>query len=361
MIDVMVDTCVFFKMIEFNNFVKENGEERLNEFINHKIQDLKQREVDLSKKFGDDFLEKNKNLSFDEKLDEFKIYITRKESTLLRDIEKNEHLAKGEVFDFKEIKYDEDGKKIEINHYKFNSHIDDNKKARAQAEAERCKKEYEGMLRYEDIQKEINSYKLHKDAINDGIIYKQALEGKIKLHVSYMAFKEVMNHTIAKKDDPDWCTWTKDEVLELAKKCCTLVTIRESDRRMHGIIGTLAKAYREESQGVKDDKNMGVDRNSLGDWGDSKIAAIASLTGMLLVTNNGKDFIFDKSVGKDNTYIRNHISAANENNRFATDSTVVTAEELIAGIYTLATRSSGLNLVEQESNRDGFESEILIS
>ena len=105
---------------------------------------------------------------------------------------------------------------------------------------------------------------------------------------------------------------------------------------------------------------MGEDKNSLGDWGDSKIAAIASLTGMLLVTNNGKDFIFDKSIGKDNTNIRNHINASNNHNRFATDSTIVTAEQLIADIFTLATRSSGLNLVEQESEQNGFDNEIII-
>ena len=55
MIDLMVDTCVFFKMIEFNNFVIENGEEKLGEYINHKIQRLKLRETELTEKFGEEF------------------------------------------------------------------------------------------------------------------------------------------------------------------------------------------------------------------------------------------------------------------------------------------------------------------
>ena len=53
MIALMVDTCVFFKMIEFNNFVIENGEEKLGEYINHKIQRLKLRETELTEKFGE--------------------------------------------------------------------------------------------------------------------------------------------------------------------------------------------------------------------------------------------------------------------------------------------------------------------
>ena len=360
MIDLMVDTCVFFKMIEFNNFVIENGEEKLGEYINHKIQRLNLRETELTEKFGEEFANLYKDYSFDEKLDLIKDFLNRKESRLLREIEKNEHLAKGEVFDYKDVNYDADGKKIEINHYKFNPHITEEKKARAKLIADKNRSEYNSMLKFEDVQKDINSYKLLKDAINDGIIFKQALEGKFKLHISYMAFKEAMNHTIPKSDDADWCTWPKEDMLALTKNCFTLVTIRENDRRMQGIIGTLAKSYREESVGVKEDKNMGEDKNSLGDWGDSKIAAIASLTGMLLVTNNGKDFIFDKSIGKDNTNIRNHINASNNHNRFATDSTIVTAEQLIADIFTLATRSSGLNLVEQESEQNGFDNEIII-
>ena len=131
MIDLMVDTCVFFKMIEFNNFVIENGEEKLGEYINHKIQRLKLRETELTEKFGEEFANLYKDYSFDEKLDLIKDFLNRKESRLLREIEKNEHLAKGEVFDYKDVNYDADGKKIEINHYKFNPHITEEKKARA--------------------------------------------------------------------------------------------------------------------------------------------------------------------------------------------------------------------------------------
>ena len=134
MIDLMVDTCVFFKMIEFNNFVIENGEEKLGEYINHKIQRLKLRETELTEKFGEEFANLYKDYSFDEKLDLIKDFLNRKESRLLREIEKNEHLAKGEVFDYKDVNYDADGKKIEINHYKFNPHITEEKKARQEAE-----------------------------------------------------------------------------------------------------------------------------------------------------------------------------------------------------------------------------------
>lgn len=106
---------------------------------------------------------------------------------------------------------------------------------------------------------------------------------------------------------------------------------------------------------------MAEDINSVGEYGDSKIAAIASLSGMTLVTNNGKDFIFDKSTKTKNDKIRKHISEVNANHEYASDATVVSAEELVAGIFSLPQKQSGFEIVTQDSEREAFERELLLS
>ncbi|MCI8957199.1 MAG: hypothetical protein HFG29_09500, partial [Eubacterium sp.] len=43
-IDVMIDSCVFFKMIDYNNHIEKYGRESLGDFINSRIKMLKKKE-----------------------------------------------------------------------------------------------------------------------------------------------------------------------------------------------------------------------------------------------------------------------------------------------------------------------------
>lgn len=82
---------------------------------------------------------------------------------------------------------------------------------------------------------------------------------------------------------------------------------------------------------------------------------------MILVTNNGKDFIFDKSLKTNNENIRNHIDGVNASHDFTTDARVYSAEEFITGLYTVPEKQSSFTLTERESKKMAFDYEIEIS
>ena len=64
----MIDSCVFFKMIEYNNFVMKYGKENLDDFIKHnEINLLEDKNIIIeliSRLTGDKFFVQNEDLNF---------------------------------------------------------------------------------------------------------------------------------------------------------------------------------------------------------------------------------------------------------------------------------------------------------
>lgn len=348
-IDVMIDSCVFFKMIDYNNHIEKYGRESLGDFINSRIKMLKKKEEKLTESFGEVFNKKYANLSFDEKLEKYKEYVNNREAKLISEIQLKRHLSVGEVVDF--IK---DNEAV----YRKEPNIPQSKRDKSALDAERMQAELNSLTKFSDIEKDMNAYRLLRESINDGIIFQGAVEGKYRLCVPYISFEEIHEHTKQRKSDAGWVTWSKPEVESLARNFTIFVRATKAVREE---ISSLAREYRTEQVGVDNVKPMAEDINSVGIFGDSKIAAIANIAGMILVTNNGKDFIFDKSIKTNNENIRNHIDGVNASLDFTTDARVYSAEEFITGLYSVPEKQSSFTLTERESKKQAFDAEIEIS
>lgn len=348
-IDVMIDSCVFFKMIDYNNHIEKYGRESLGDFINSRIKMLKKKEEKLTESFGEDFNKKFANLSFDEKLEKYKEYVNNREAKLISEIQLKRHLSVGEVV--AHVNGDEVV-------YRKEPNIPQAKRDKSALDADRMQAELNSLTKFSEVEKEMNAYRLLRESINDGIIFQGAVEGKYRLCVPYISYEEIHEHTKEKKSDAGWATWSKSEVESLARNFTIFIRAKKDVREE---IASLAREYRTANDEVADTKPMAEDINSVGIFGDSKIAAIANIAGMILVTNNGKDFIFDKSIKTNNENIRNHIDGVNASHDFTTDARVYSAEEFITGLYSVPEKQSNFTLTERESKKMAFDYEIEIS
>ena len=173
-------------------------------------------------------------------------------------------------------------------------------------------------------------------------IYKQALEGKYDFYISPTAYAEIQNH--ADETDSESIKgnikFDQRKIDSLFKRCSFLSMY---DKEMRDKVNEIAEKFRT-SQGSST-KEMAPDINSLGLYGDSMIMAEACLAGMILITHNKKDFIYDKSFKQDNDYIRRHITLVESQNApYATDALPFTPAELLEGKIVEPTKPSNYDI-----------------
>ena len=130
-------------------------------------------------------------------------------------------------------------------------------------------------------------------------------KGEVEFYVLSETFRELNNHVEVPGIQPKkgFLTITEDE-RDIIFDHAQLVTFEEG---LNPVIAALSKAYRT----ARSERNhpMQNDVNSLGEFGDSIIMAQAAVSGLILVTFNGKDFIFYDV--RNNCAIREHIKEVN--------------------------------------------------
>lgn len=201
----------------------------------------------------------------------------------------------------------------------------------------------------------VKVYKEIFDSHAVGEIVKMYIEGKIDLGLSRYAFEEILNHTDAytKQKQGKHFKIFKRNKIEKALREFVLITTRTkiADNAIRG----LAARYRcAKTTGTP----MKGDLNKLNMFGDSLIMATSSISGKILITLNGKDFIFDKSLQlMGNEKIREHVLQVNEcYSGIATDALAYSAEEYIQGKYNKPTKESKkFKLIEAEKEIEKHE------
>ncbi len=352
--NIIIDTCVFFGMVKYDNFATEHGIDNVPELLKHHQEKLEQEKESIEnyfKKFPQ-FYEKNKNLSFEDKLENFKAFYQNqvehikskiKSNTLLayKNVDKNNNPVNIPEQRKLELKTDIKHKKEQLAFYKKNPH-------------------------------DFKKYRELRDSIQNGKLYLRAANGEVNLHLLNIAFREILNHTKPKENNPSWLYFSTEEIYNLTKRCHIISThSKKTVLNLHD----LAKQYRKK---ITSDnrKQMSRSKNSLGEFGDSLIMAGASLSGMILVTQNEKDFIYDKSrrtkqnskktdkntpISQKNDYIRQNIACINEENDCSSNALCYTVEDFLAGKYTLPTKfSSKYELVSYSKPASKFLSNIKI-
>lgn len=343
--DIIIDSCVFFGMIKYNNFVEKYGEDGLSELLEHQAQKLADIKAEIESCFSDAFNQKYQNLSFEEKIEKFKEYHNNKISKLESSIAGKQQLLDGSALS-------KTGKPIIIPEERKEFLRQQLEKERQQLAVYKTYCETESTI-------DFNRYKVLKNSLQNGQLYQMSLEGKVNLHLFYESYNEIVNHTKHKRDDKSWLYFTPEEVYNLTKKHCHIIHTHSSQ-----VVADLKEMSEKYRTPVTDEimrKEMDNDRNSLNKFGDSLIMAGASMSGMILVTQNDKDFIVDKSHKQSNDYIRRNIHSINSQNDCVSDAVCYNVDEFLSQNYTEPTKfSKKYTLVETNKTPDKFLSEIHI-
>ncbi len=314
---IMLDSCVTFKILHFFKTLKENNFDRESVY-----QEIKRMKEDCAK--------------------------------IQYNLEKhNQNIFKGTVFEHRTINdivnlYGEDYNII-LNNYKQKL----NKKQKLSPEEikfnEQMKDAFENELLL--TQKDADKYKELINFINVGNLFLKMLEGEFEFYIPSVSYEEIISHT--KDIKKGWKLFEIEEVDEFTKIYATIVN--PLGEKTNDLVEKLAEEYRTPKADSNNQKEMDSKKNALGTFGDSKIMAISSLSGIPLVTINCKDFIFEKSklkydaknsnVGSEKAYKdsitfikynenkRSHIAYRNSINPYTTDALAYSLDEIHEGNF----------------------------
>ena len=322
MLEISLDTCAFFAMIKYNEVYDKGGMQALNYTLKEDEDKLKELEKNILANMSPDFLKKYPNLSFEKKLDFYKDYATSIDALAKVKIETYIKNSQG-------IFYDQNGNEFirEISEDRKNLFL---KKAQLfQEMREQASKSYNYYLQARE------DYKLLADNYQMGLIYKGALNGEYDLSVSTTPYAEILNHEADNDSESTkgFVKFEQSKIDALFDHCSFPATF---DKEIRDKIDEIALEFRtkreEEKMEAPDTKEMAPDINSLGFYGDSTMAAEASITGKILVTLNKKDFIYDKSIKQYNDYIRRHIAYVEKKYApYTTDALPYSPAEVLSG------------------------------
>ena len=289
---ICLDSCALFFMIKYNEAYNRGGLKAVDKLLNQNEKRIKDYKENLLNAMTPEYLEKNKDKSFEDKLEFYKEYANKIKKGAIRDIEKYEKNAEGYFYD----------KKGQL-HYHENTPHKREMFLEFKAQQESLLEFVEKSDKYFTRAK--RNYKLLIDKNLMGQIYKGFLEGKYEFYITPTAYAEILNHSADKDSasDKGKVKFSKNKLDAMLKRCSILTM---SDKEISDKVDEISKAFRTKRD--SDTKAMSRHKNSLGVYGDSMIMAEASLAGINLLTLNLKDFIRDKSIKQDNQRKRLHIS-----------------------------------------------------
>ena len=323
--NIVVDTCVFFGMIKYNDLYTAFGEKALEVVLARDEQKLEERKNHILGLMPEEFHKKYSGLSFEEKLEKYKDYATNMIATTTRKIESLELLIQGKVVEKGVVK--------EVN-------ITPEKRAALEAQLQQqLELQQKIEATYEAYIQERADYKTAKNSLQAGRIFQGSIKGDYSIHIVSTSYDEIKNHIAGQTNSQDerFLTFTHQQVSSLTERC-TLITVRHTDVRDY--VDDVATSFRTPIAGGKGHA-MDQDINSLNRYGDSTIMAEANLSGMTFVTQNVKDFIENKSIKTPNDGIRTHIEEVSRQlSPLTSDATPVTQEELLTGDYHVPTKPS---------------------
>lgn len=342
--DIVVDTCVFFGMIKYNDLYTAFGEKALDVVLARDEQKLQARQSRILDLMPEEFHKKYGKLSFEEKLEKYKDYATNAIASAARKIESLELLLQGKVM--------EKGVEKTINltperRAAIERQLEEQRQLKAKIEAT-----------YQTYIDERAEYKTAKNSLEAGKILQGSIKGEYSIHIVSTSYDEIKNHIEGQtnSDDERFLTFTHQQVASLTQRC-TLITVRDEDVKYY--IDNVATSFRTPIAGGRGHA-MDQDINSLNRYGDSTIMAEANLSGMIFVTQNVKDFIEDRSIKTPNDRIRTHIEEVSSTLKpLTSDATPITQEELLTGDYHVPTRPSRVvELVPVARPHREFASEV---
>lgn len=339
-VNVVLDSCVFFFSLGLFDIYKNSGRDEFNAQISILENDISNIKSQLIQLVGDKYYNKHKNDSFEKMLDEYKSNINSLIKNADRMINAYTDLVNG-------FTRDGSGNRLPIN---LPPQAIEQKKHKIE-ELKNQKQILENV--YKTYIEMRNDYTALTQQLYAGKVIERYLNGEIGLCLVEDGYREILNHIGSDDEMVNFKTFSQQMINQLLSEC-VLVSIREKD--VLDAVETLSKEYR--TSHITDGSRMKDDINSLGAYGDSRIMAEANLAGLVLLTFNKKDFIFDKSGVYNNSQIRENTNLVNNMlSQITSDALPYTPEEFIKGEYKLPARRSekfGLVPVKQQSQTKGI-------
>lgn len=343
--EVLVDSCVFFSMLNyFENVDDINSLPKIVEDDKRFLKNLRNEIISL---FDDETKLKIAN-EIDSVKDKYKYYeniikgyknhITQKVSTLTRKIENAERLSKKKVFvKFSEIEkhpkatileyiYEDNNTAIK-GCYVYEPNIKDSTASQNLKNIPVFENELNKLVKWEQIKEKIAEYIALSNTIATAPLFEKIFKKEIKPYITDAIAHEIVAHTEKRPDNEEWLCFEKSLVDSFIETYISRITI--NSRELINTANNLATKLRTKSE-TKPLKEMHInDVNSVGVYGDSLIMAYAILTGYNLITLNGKDFIFDKGKASGNDFIRQYIDKVAKENGFNSGALAYSVEELL--------------------------------
>ena len=194
-------------------------------------------------------------------------------------------------------------------------------------------------------------YKTAKNICDAGELYLKFLDGEYSFNIVSTIFDEIMNHTVGNSSaehNEDFVKFDVEQIKSMAQNC-TLISIK--DESVLRAITAVATMLRQPVDQNDKTKPMAQDINSLGQYGDSIIAATSLFTGYVLITQNSKDFIEDKGIKTRNDKIRQHIQKVSDtHSSYLSDALPHSLRELLNGEIRWPSRQSSLVQMNTSQN-----------
>jgi len=312
---VALDTCTFIGMVQYNEVWNKAGKIGVH-------MALKRDEIDLAK---------------------YQKIITALMSPEYLSVYQNEH-PQDDINDFSTFK------KVMESYVNYASNI---KKKPSKMSQE----EYDWLVQNKPLLADFKEVKAKYLSLLNytmaGRLFSLYLDDKVEFCITNTVFDEI----IIPLSNPDVDIYSEkavngnivrfsvDKMLRMLQNCTYL---HLEGHELQEEITELSRAYRT-SLNNKNAQQMAPDTNSIGVFGDSRIMAEACISGLVLVTANVKDFIYDKSRKGENERIRKHIQNVNaiksQEDSLATDALPYTVEEFVKSEYTLPKIPSQLEVI----------------
>lgn len=318
---VVIDSCVFFHMLEANKIYQLEGKSSFDKYKNDMILKMETLKHKIYDTMGDEFLNKyfNSTTKFIELINTYNTYIRNKLGNVENEINSVKNSLVGEF------------KKKDGTIYKINASAIQKEIWRNQLIIlEQTKEEYKKNIR--EFDKLSLEYKDNYQPYVCTILYDKTINGEVQFILVQDSYKEILNHIGNETLSIDTFKYFNRNDVELMFKNCDVYSADISPNQIimsEDDIELLSQEYRTRD----DDKGscMDGDKNSLKVYGDSRIMAEASIAGYAFITLNEKDFITDKSKKLGNDFIRRHIQEVNRRNpKIAHDIMICSPQDYLA-------------------------------
>lgn len=310
---VIFDTCTFNNFISQIELYKNMGAKSYQSMISVSTKYLNNQKQEILDLMHDEFKKNNSHLLFGEQLTGYKFYLKMLIQDIKYQISKYRGLYHGVLR--------KDGQKI-----KFIPTEDQKKQFLKQIEL--LQQKIEQVIQHKEKFKALSKeYKNNVSFIRGAKLFAKYMNGEFQLCLTSTGLKEVKAYLHIQKKTKNHVKY--NAILEVLKKTIYISTKPSVVAKVED----LARQYRT-SLGIKGLSPMEDDINAMGDYGDSKIMAEANLSGIILITENAKDFIKD-DFGGVNQRKRKHIKRVNIiNKQYTTDACAYSLEEFLAGRFT---------------------------